>query len=149
MSDFKIDFTSNMQKVLDELNQKCESAMQKIGENAVNFTVQAIEGNLGMERAVLTGRLKNSIRYATNDKSGYSYVYFDDEVEWFTNDIPKINESDPVVYIGTEVPYAEQVYFGYGYHAHKGARKFLNYGIGDSKNYWDIWENILKFELQK
>ncbi|MBR1527794.1 MAG: hypothetical protein IJ642_14040 [Oscillospiraceae bacterium] len=146
MSDFQVKLTSNIQQVLDELNRKCEFAMQKIGGTAVDQTVQAIEGNLGMSRAVQTGRLKNSIHYATQEQSGYDYIYFDDEIEWFENSIPKITDTDPVVYIGTEVYYAASVYFGYGANMYKGAREFLKIGL--SFNAYQ-WENILKNELKK
>jgi len=144
MSNFK--FTSNKQTVLDELDRKCELAMQKIGALAVDQTVQAIEGKLGMLRAVKTGRLKNSIKYATRDSSGYSYVYFDDESQWFDGNIPKINNTDPIVYIGTEVPYSFDVYFGMNEHAHKGAREFLKLGLITNPQQF---ETILKEELKK
>lgn len=146
MSNMKINFVSNRQAVLDELDRKCELAMQKIGTLAVDQTVQAIEGNLGMRRAVKTGRLKNSIKSATRDTSGYSYVYFDDFAEWFDGNIPKITDTEPTVYIGTEVPYAYKVYYGFDEHYHIGAREFLKIGITTNPQQF---ESILKAELQK
>lgn len=146
MNSFKVNFTSNRQAILNALDQKCETALQKIGSLAVDQTVQAIEGNLGMRRAVKTGRLKNSIKSATRDTSGYSYVYFDDQSEWFDGNIPKITDAEPTVYIGTEVPYAYKVYYGFDEHYHIGAREFLKIGITTNPQQFEF---ILKTELQK
>lgn len=140
----KIDFHSNRTKIIEAMRKQVETAMQKIGEVAADETSQAIDGK-GMRRAVLTGRMKNSIQYATQNHSGFSYTYSDDSGKIYSYKMPKVADAEPVVYVGTEVYYAEFVHFGMGYHVQFGAREFLRLGFFAEIN---SYKNIVQTELK-
>lgn len=60
---------------------------------------------------VVTGRLRNSITYATERESGRVHTYKDDNKNTYSEEIPKMSQKDRVI-IGTNVEYAAGIETG-------------------------------------
>lgn len=121
-------------EVLKDMKTQCEKALIGIGEKA--------EGYAKDECPVDSGRLRNSITYATstfhshgNDRGGESASSKDTGT--------KATPPEYTVYIGTNVEYA--VYVEYGDQNHKvGKKHFLRDAMA---NHGDHYKEILRAAL--
>ncbi len=89
------DNTEEYKKMLDETKKVI---LEAIGEKAEGYAKDGCP--------VDTGRLRNSITYATSEHSGFTHSYTDDEGNSFSYNVGKTNDKDSV-FIGTNVEYAE------------------------------------------
>lgn len=105
------------EEVIAEMKRKVEEALNALGETAAARAADVAP--------VDTGRLKNSITYATKDYMGKK-TYMDDEGNVWNDGAAKNKPDDTAVYIGTNVPYAKYQEFG----TSKGvrAKHFIEYG---------------------
>ena len=93
-------------------NNKIEEALQEMkrqatnGLNAIGLTA---EGYAKEDCPVDTGRLRNSINFATENSTGSG------------EDAPKVTPEELTLYLGTNVEYAEYVELGTGIYASNGA----------------------------
>lgn len=101
--------TDNSDEVIEELAKLTQIALREVGREAEGIAKENCT-------AVDTGRLRNSITFATSEKYG-SYTYNNKYGESFT-DASKQPEED-AVYIGTNVEYAPFIELG---HAIAGQR---------------------------
>lgn len=99
--------SDNSEEVIKEMKDKLEKAFASIGAEA--------EGNAKENCPHDTGRLRNSIAWATSSRSG-------------GGDNPKQKPEENTVYIGTNVEYAIYVEFGTG--------KFADGGGGRQTPWW-------------
>lgn len=131
-------------EVIEEKNKAIERAMVKIGTTAVGEAVIL----LTEQDAVDTGRLRNSITYATHEKTdGKSYNWKDSRKgrgikggsdKTSTKAMPE----EGSVYIGTNVNYAPYIEIGA---KGKSPRPYLKPAIADHTNeYKKIIEEELK-----
>lgn len=102
---------------IEEMKRKVEAGMAALGETASARAADVAP--------VDTGRLKNSITYATKDYMGQK-TYMDDEGHTWNDGEAKNSPEDNAVYIGTNVPYAE--YQEYGTSKGITGKHFLQYG---------------------
>lgn len=120
----------NSQEVLKELEHKVNLALEAIGGEAERFAKEGCP--------VDTGRLRNSITFATETAQGYPNTYGGASAEpgdTQTHGTPEKN----TVYIGTNVEYApEQEYYGRKKHFLKNAMTM------HSERYKNIAETALK-----
>lgn len=114
------------EEVIAEMKRKLEAGLAALGETAAARAADVAP--------VDTGRLKNSISWATKDQNGGR-----DE-----DSTPLANPEDNEVYIGTNVPYAK--YQEYGTSKGITGKHFLQYGanatFGDYAK--TFLENVLK-----
>ena len=108
-------FTDNSEQILQELQRKARLALSAVGEKA--------EGHAKDGCPVDTGRLKNSISYATIDKVG-------------GGDSPKAPVKEGEVVIGTNVDYAVYVEHGTGIYADTGLGRKTPWMYKDDKGVW-------------
>lgn len=110
-----VTFTDNSGKVLDEMARKKILALAQIGMLA--------EGYAKKDCPVDTGRLRNSITWATSAQYG-QYSYKDDNGNQFS-DASKKPDDDTAVYIGTNVVYAARQEYGESLNHMVGKAHFL------------------------
>lgn len=111
-------------EVLEELEKKVMLALAKIGTT--------VEGNAKKLCPVDTGRLKNSITWATEDHYG-SYDYKDNNGKSWSDKSGKPVEKQSV-YIGTNVVYAARQEFGETYKHEEGHAHYLKNGATQDKD---------------
>lgn len=133
---FTIRIENNSKIVLDGLKDVTERALYAIGVKGVEGSVEAISGNLGIERAVKTGRLRASISFITPTQSGDGKQKSSAAKE---GDKLKGKADKNSVVIGSNVEYAEKVHNGM-WTSEKGGEKrkykerpFLRVGIDKTK----------------
>lgn len=113
--DFDIKVTDNSGKVLDEMARKKILALAQVGMLA--------EGYAKKDCPVDTGRLRNSITWATSAQYG-QYSYKDNNGNQFS-DASKKPDDDTAVYIGTNVVYAARQEYGDSFSHTVGKAHFL------------------------
>lgn len=102
-----IKFTDNSPEVRRALEAAMARGLEVIGMVAETHAKKAIT----RQRAVDTGRLRNSITYAVKKREGEVYPYRDDAGETYRGRIGSgIKENE--VYIGTNVEYGPYVELG-------------------------------------
>lgn len=105
MSEIHVEFKSKKKEVLQEFEKKLERALQDVGKEAVSLTHRDKDSG---GTPVDTGRLRNSISYATNERQNYDFSYTDDDGKQFS-DSAGGGVSEHTVIIGTNVEYAEKI----------------------------------------
>ena len=122
--DVKIDFTDNSEEVLKAMNEQVLAWLEGIGEDAA--------GTAADQAPVDTGRLKNSINWATQKSYGPP-----------PGDTPIGTPEENTVYIGTNVEYAPYQEFGTS-RGIKG-KHFLQFGAtAHQAEYKSLLEQYLK-----
>ncbi len=121
-----VTFTDNSREVLEAFERAKKNALTAIGITAEQKAKKVIT----QENAVDTGRLRNSITWATKDNEGESFSYEDNNGNRY-NDRIGTGADDESVYLGTNVEYAEGVETGSRRRA--GAVHFLQRGSTESK----------------
>lgn len=105
----------NSKEMVEYMQQQLETALMTIGQKAEDFA----KGDTPVD----TGRLRNSINWATNTGSGTG------------DDAPKATPEKGTVYIGTNVEYG--VYVEYGDMKHKvGKKHFLRDAMANNGDYF-------------
>lgn len=133
--DFDIKVTDNSGKFLSELARKKILALAQIGQLA--------EGFAKSDCPVHTGRLKNSITWATATQYG-TYSYTDDKRNSFTEASRKPDDND-AVYIGSNVVYAARQEYGDSFSHTVGKAHFLrDAATTHGTEYKTAVENIMK-----
>lgn len=95
--------TDNSEEVISEFNERLRIALEEVGREA--------EGNAKQYcTAVDTGRLRNSITFATSEKHG-SFDYKDKYGSTFSDSSKQPEKNS--VYIGTNVEYAPYIELGH------------------------------------
>lgn len=117
--------------VLRAMHEQVEKAMKAIGAEAEDYAKK--------ECPVDTGRLHNSIAWATSGGTGNK-----DEAKKAGDDKPKVKPENGTVYIGTNVEYA--VYQEYGDYKHTSGKKhFLRDAMA---KHGDHYKKILEAALK-
>lgn len=130
----EVKFTSRKEELLNKL----QNAM-RVGLKAVGMEAETIAKRY--ETAVDTGRLRNSITWATKEREGESYSYTDDNKNSFTDTIGSGIEEDEV-FIGTNVYYAQFIEEG------ARGRKPLHFLKNAAQNHADRYKQILEDALK-
>lgn len=107
-----MEIVDNSPEFIEEMKRKVEAGMAALGETAAARAADVAP--------VDTGRLKNSISWATKNQNGGR-----DE-----DSTPLANPEDNEVYIGTNVPYAK--YQEYGTSKGITGKHFLQYGANST-----------------
>lgn len=124
------------QEILDAMKEYVEDALIVIGETA--------EGYAKGDTPVDTGRLRNSITFATKTFGGVS-TYNDDEGGVYFDGASQQTPEDNTVYMGSNVDYA--IYVEYGEYAHKvGKNHFIRDAIS---THGDEYKEILRASLDR
>ena len=105
MADIK--FTSNVNDILSALENGKRNALTAIGATAETHTKE----NITADKLVDTGRLRNSITYATGDYSGIG-TYTDNNKKKYSDAKARNTPKDDEVAIGTNVEYAPYLELG-------------------------------------
>lgn len=137
----EIKVTSHVSEVLSELENRMPIILEALGieaaGNAVDETSKFIYDTPESPNYVRTGRLRNSIAWATSDNSGT--INDPDESE---DSAPKASPEENSVYIGTNVEYAPYVELGT---SKMPPRPFLRNAIA---NYKDDYKKIIEEGLK-
>ena len=105
MADIK--FTSNVNDILSALEKGKHNALTAIGATAETHT----KDNITADELVDTGRLRNSITYATGDYLGIG-TYTDNNKKSYSDAKARNTPKDDEVAIGTNVEYAPYLELG-------------------------------------
>ena len=105
MADIK--FTSNVNDILSALEKGKRNALTAIGATAETHTKE----NITADKLVDTGRLRNSITYATGDYLGIG-TYTDNKKKKYSDAKARNTPKDDEVAIGTNVEYAAYTELG-------------------------------------
>ena len=103
----KVDYKDNSQQILSALEKGKHNALTAIGASAETHTKE----NITADKLVDTGRLRNSITYATGDYSGIG-TYSDNEGNRYGDAKARNTPKDDEVAIGTNVEYAAYTELG-------------------------------------
>ena len=123
-------------QVLKAFSEQIERGLESIGETA--------EGYAKDNAPVDTGRLRNSITYATKDYSGKG-TYTDNNKKAYSDATAKSTPDERTVAIGTNVEYAVYVEFGDKAKHTSGAAHFLkSAATGHSQEYKNLIETSLR-----
>ena len=98
-----IDLDDYADDIKEALKNAIERGLEAIGMHAVDYAVKIVP--------VITGRLKNSITFATPEMQGFTYDYKDDDENPYSYNVGKGVE-DGTVYIGSSVEYAATIELG-------------------------------------
>ena len=106
----KINFTDNSKEILYKFAKARERGLKAIGMTAEGYAKKELNKKQkhakGPDRPYIdTGRLRNSITYATLTTQGTSFSYTDDNGKKYDDVRGKGADGDSV-YIGTNVEYA-------------------------------------------
>ena len=105
--------TDNSEEVISEFNERLRIALEEVGREA--------EGNAKQYcTAVDTGRLRNSIAFATSEHYG-SYDYTDKYGLPFTDESEQPEKNS--VYIGSNVEYAPYIELGHAVTRHRPVKR--------------------------
>ena len=125
-------FTDNSGLVFDAIPPTKNRALTAIGIEAEKFAKKKITA----AKAVVTGRLRNSITYAIKKDEGKSFTYSDNMGNTFTDKVG-IGADPNSVYVGTNVIYAKGI--ENGTHRKAGAVHFLQDAVtGHSRRYKEL-----------
>ena len=103
----KVDYKDNSQQVLSALEKGKRNALTAIGATAETHTKE----NITADKLVDTGRLRNSITYATGDYLGIG-TYTDNKKKKYSDAKARNTPKDDEVAIGTNVEYAAYTELG-------------------------------------
>ena len=103
----KVDYKDNSQQILAALEKGKRNALTAIGASAETHTKE----NITADKLVDTGRLRNSITYATGDYSGIG-TYTDNKKKKYSDAKARNTPKDDEVAIGTNVEYAAYTELG-------------------------------------
>ena len=124
MADIK--FTSNVNDILSALEKGKHNALTAIGATAETHTKE----NITADDLIDTGRLRNSITYATGDYSGVG-TYTDNNKKSYSDAKARNTPKDDEVGIGTNVEYAAYTELGT---KHITAHHYLKRAVTDHKD---------------
>ena len=124
MADIK--FTSNVNDILRQLEKGKRNALTAIGATAETHTKE----NITSDGLVDTGRLRNSITYATGDYSGIG-TYTDNNKKSYSDAKARNTPKDDEVAIGTNVEYAAYTELGT---QHITAHHYLKRAVTEHKD---------------
>ena len=124
MADIK--FTSNVNDILSALAQGKRNALTTLGATAETHTKE----NITADKLVDTGRLRNSITYATGDYSGIG-TYTDNKKKKYSDAKARNTPKDDEVGIGTNVEYAAYTELGT---QHIAAHHYLKRAVTEHKD---------------
>lgn len=98
----QVEIEDHTEEVLAELKRRTRIALNSVGASLEKWAKEKCP--------VDTGRLKNSITFATYDNSGLSMEYTDDQKppKHYTQKIGKVKKENEV-YVGTNVEYAPEI----------------------------------------
>lgn len=133
--DFKVVSDETLQ-VQEALEQEIKNVLDAIGATA--------EGHAKEGCPVDTGRLRNSITYATSDYSGQG-SYSDDDGNIYHDATVNGSVDNDTVIIGTNVEYAEFVEQGDSIRHKTGGAHYLANAI---RNHLEEYEQIIKAGLE-
>lgn len=102
MADFV--FRSNRKKFEKDFKEALQTGLAAVGAEAETNAKRA-------ETMVDTGRLRNSITWATKERAGHLHQYKDDNGEEYT-EVVGSGAKEGEVWIGTNVYYAPYIEFG-------------------------------------
>ena len=103
----KVDYKDNSQQILSALEKGKRNALTAIGATAETHTKE----NITADDLIDTGRLRNSITYATGDYSGIG-TYTDNKKKKYSDAKARNTPKDDEVAIGTNVEYAAYTELG-------------------------------------
>ena len=103
----KVDYKDNSKQILSALEKGKRNALTAIGSSAETHT----KDNITADKLVDTGRLRNSITYATGDYSGIG-TYTDNKKKKYSDAKARNTPKDDEVAIGTNVEYAAYTELG-------------------------------------
>ena len=103
----KVDYKDNSQQILSALEKGKRNALTAIGATAETHTKE----NITADKLVDTGRLRNSITYATGDYLGIG-TYTDNKKKKYSDAKARNTPKDDEVAIGTNVEYAAYTELG-------------------------------------
>ena len=103
----KVDYKDNSEQILSALEKGKRNALTAIGATAETHT----KDNIKADGLVDTGRLRNSITFATGDYSGIG-TYSDNEGNRYGDAKARNTPKDDEVAIGTNVEYAAYTELG-------------------------------------
>ena len=135
MADIK--FTSNVNDILRQLEKGKRNALTAIGATAETHTKE----NITADKLVDTGRLRNSITYATGDYSGIG-TYTDNNKKSYSDAKARNTPKDDEVAIGTNVEYAAYTELGT---QHIAAHHYLKRAVTEHK---DEYKNLTVQAIQ-
>ena len=124
MADIK--FTSNVNDILSALEKGKHNALTAIGSSAETHT----KDNITADDLIDTGRLRNSITYATGDYSGIG-TYTDSNKKSYSDATARNTPKDDEVGIGTNVEYAAYTELGT---QHIAAHHYLKRAVTEHKD---------------
>ena len=103
----KVDYKDNSQQILSALEKGKRNALTAIGATAETH----VKDNITADDLIDTGRLRNSITFATGDYSGIG-TYTDNEGNRYDDAKARNTPKDDEVAIGTNVEYAAYTELG-------------------------------------
>ena len=103
----KVDYKDNSKQILSALEKGKRNALTAIGATAETHTKE----NITADKLVDTGRLRNSITYATGDYSGIG-TYTDNNKKKYSDAKARNTPKNDEVAIGTNVEYAAYTELG-------------------------------------
>ena len=103
----KVDYKDNSEQVLSAMEKGKRNALTAIGATAETHTKE----NITADELVDTGRLRNSITYATGDYLGIG-TYTDNNKKSYSDAKARNTPKDDEVAIGTNVEYAAYTELG-------------------------------------
>ena len=122
----KVDYKDNSQRILTAMEKGKRNALTAIGATAETHTKE----NITADKLVDTGRLRNSITYATGDYSGIG-TYTDSNKKSYSDATARNTPKDDEVGIGTNVEYAAYTELGT---QHIAAHHYLKRAVTEHKD---------------
>lgn len=122
----KVDYKDYSEEVLAALEKGKRNALTAIGATAETHTKE----NITADDLIDTGRLRNSITFATGDYSGIG-TYSDNEGNRYSDATARNTPKDDEVGIGTNVEYAAYTELGT---QHITAHHYLKRAVTDHKD---------------
>ena len=122
----KVDYKDNSKQVLSAMEKGKHNALTAIGATAETHT----KDNIKADGLVDTGRLRNSITFATGDYSGIG-TYSDNEGNRYGDAKARNTPKDDEVAIGTNVEYAAYTELGT---QHITAHHYLKRAVTDHQD---------------
>ena len=122
----KVDYKDNSKQILSDLEKGKRNALTAIGSTAETHT----KDNITDDGLVDTGRLRNSITYATGDYSGIG-TYTDKNKKSYSDATARNTPKDDEVGIGTNVEYAAYTELGT---QHITAHHYLKRAVTEHKD---------------
>ena len=133
----KVDYKDNSKQILSDLEKGKRNALTAIGSTAETHT----KDNITDDGLVDTGRLRNSITYATGDYSGIG-TYTDKNKKSYSDATARNTPKDDEVGIGTNVEYAAYTELGT---QHITAHHYLKRAVTEHK---DEYKNLTAQAIQ-